>query len=53
MISFYDDTRPTNSGLPVPDAPEPIECMDDFREDYCKGCSDYDECKRIYEEMYG
>lgn len=30
------------SGLPVPDPPE---CDGEFRDDYCEGCSNYDECK--------
>ena len=34
----------------IPDAPEPIECDGEFREDMCCYCSCYDECKRESED---
>ena len=36
----------------IPDAPEPIECDGEFREDMCCYCSCYDECKRESEDDF-
>ena len=48
----FEPFQPRNykGGLPLPDAPEPIECDGEFRSDVCDGCSEYGECKRIAEE---
>ena len=38
----------------VPDPPEFPECEGDRFDKYdCKYCSEYEECKRNYEELYG
>lgn len=33
--------------VPSPDIPE---CDGEFREDYCVGCSEYDECRKINDD---
>ena len=47
----YADTWQNPSAVGrVPDAPE-LECCGEFRDDYCNGCTGYEECKREYNEM--
>ena len=36
----------------VPNPPEPIECDGNFDYEYCYGCADYDECKKLEEQDY-
>lgn len=52
MIRLYND--PNMFGR-LPDPPEPPECYGyydnpkNFDTDYCRSCTEYDECLKVYE----
>lgn len=47
-LGFRNYQNPSAVGR-IPDAPE-LECDGEFREDYCYGCTEYEDCKRESEE---